>query len=129
MGTYTWTAFPLSVVTENFEALARAALEEWRGNASDMDDEIEAARGGETDLDTRLDGIEDLSRISDGTITEAKLDINNAPADTKVLQYNASAGKPEWNTAPSAEDTGEVRRNAADPKDYLDAKLEELFLL
>lgn len=38
-------------------------------------------------------------QIKDGTISEAKLDINNAPVDGYILQYNQTAGKLEWVSA------------------------------
>ena len=120
-GAYTWSDFPNSG-TANFESTARTALSTNKGHSESLDEEVYNARDGETSLDARLDEIEDLTRVTDGTITEAKLDINNAPADTKALVWNASAGKMEWTTSPSATDTGEVRSYAADSKEYLDSK-------
>lgn len=61
--------------------------------------------------------------IDDAAIAEAKLDISNAPADAQALCYNATSAKMEWKTAPSSADTGEVRMNAGDPMEYIDAKL------
>jgi len=40
--------------------------------------------------------------ITDGTITEAKLDINNSPSDAYILAWSNAQGKPEWIVAPSA---------------------------
>lgn len=36
--------------------------------------------------------------IADGAITEAKLDISNAPSDGQYLTYDTGAGKPTWHT-------------------------------
>lgn len=47
--------------------------------------------------DATISGIVNAD-ITDGTITEAKLDINNAPTDGYYLKYNGTAGKPEWAT-------------------------------
>lgn len=58
MGSYTWDVFPNSGVM-NFEAIARARLEAWRGNASDMDDEITAARMGKSTLYAELTDMSD----------------------------------------------------------------------
>ena len=40
--------------------------------------------------------------IADGAITEAKLDINDAPADGEFLQWSDAAGKPQWAVAGGA---------------------------
>ena len=71
-----------------------------------------------------IDELVEAGLESDGGITEAKLDINNAPTDTKRLAWNAGAGKMEWVTKEAAaNDTGEVRMNAGDPAGYVDSKL------
>lgn len=71
-----------------------------------------------------IDELVELMLEDDGNIAEAKLDINNAPADTKRLAWNASAGKMEWVTKEAAaNDTGEIRISASDSMDYLGQKI------
>jgi len=126
MGSYTWNVFPLSG-TANFEGTARTALEQWRTNASLMDNEITTARSTYPSLNARLDDI--LGSIPPGTITYGQLDILNAPTDTYQLTYNLASDKMEWVVPGAAADPGDVRFEAADPKQYLNEKLRQRFLL
>jgi len=133
-----WNAYPLDWPTfpaagsANFEENARQAFQDQSDNGAALEAEIADARKGETTLEDEIDvlqgAIDDVEAgtgIADGSVAEAKLDVNNAPEDLKIMSWNASAGKMEWTTQGSATDTGEVRMNAGDPADYLDQKIDD----
>jgi hypothetical protein len=129
-GAYTWDDFP-AAGTSDFEENARAALSTNKDNCASMDEEIYNARGGEANIDTRLDGmdtrmtdIEAGTNLDDESVEEKHLDMNNAPADGKTVSYNATAGKMEWITPGSAEDTGEVRMAAGESPEYLEDQID-----
>lgn len=109
----------------DFEYTVRTNLGTWETQIEANANEIIAARDGEADLDTRLDEIEDGTRLTDNTITEAKLALNNAPTDNYVLSWNAAAGKPEWKTPGSATDTGQVRTAAGESMLYLGEQIDD----
>ena len=111
--------------TADFEYTVRTNLATWEAQIEVNANEIIAARDGETDLDTRLDEIEAGTRITDGVITEAKLDVNNAPTDNYVWSWNESAGKLEWIPQGSAEDTGMVRMTALGDMEYLEDQIDD----
>jgi hypothetical protein len=101
-----------------------------KNNFATIDTELHAAREGGVSLDVRLDAIDDDitalqagTGITDGVLTEAKLDIHNAPTNGYYLSWNTAQGKPQWIVPGSAEDSGGIAMNIGDTIAYVDDKL------
>ena len=123
---YTWPSYPIVGVSPNtFQTEAYTALNTYRSNSASMDEEINTARNGYNSLWAFLSAIIAATAIADGSITEAKLDIHNAPTDNYVWSWNAAAGKPQWIPQGSAEDTGMVRMDAATEPQYLEDQIDD----
>lgn len=112
--------------TANFEYLVRTALNQWELQIEANANEIEAARKGELDLETLLDAIIAGTKITDGVITEPKLDVLDSPGDGEALSWNAGAGKFEWVPFGAATDTKQVKMDAADSEGYLETKIDDV---
>lgn len=85
MAVYTWGGTRPTSNTDGYEGLMGTWLDDIQSNATSLDEEVETARGGETDLSTRINAVaatvgslyssvSNASRTSDTTITIAGSD-------------------------------------------------------
>jgi hypothetical protein len=70
MAAYTWTTFPSSG-SANFETTARAALEQWRSNADDLESKLGSIADGTIDAANITVGSGKTLNVSAGTLTLA----------------------------------------------------------
>jgi hypothetical protein len=70
MAAYTWTTFPSSG-SANFETTARAALEQWRSNADDLESKLGSIADGTIDAANITVGTGKTLNVSAGTLTLA----------------------------------------------------------
>jgi len=91
MAAYTWTTFPSSG-SANFETTARAALEQWRSNADDLESKLGSIADGTIDAANITVGSGKTLNVSEGMLTLANDQILGDKIHGGTISAFASTG-------------------------------------